>query len=180
MFLCIQEDYIYILGEIVASLVEYPFKTIRHTQCSVLQVQENRCSVCSKYRNNLKSIYSKSTHQTHNHTSVKANYRYMSKQQIIHKVTSLRSNLKEKEIKIQHLQNLISADSNSYTAVDNATHSDLFTIMQSHHNEILQSYPKEVSNIYFGKPSTTWQKKTILQTGSMESSHDKVVHIFTP
>lgn len=136
-------------GKVVAWYEESPVKTIRHINCTFLQDQETRCQACSAYCNNLKSISikkrkrdAKNNNQDHVHVSNHTNYRYMSKKQMQRSIMSMRVIINQKDIKINHLEQMIQLR-NDTTNVDYETHDDLLTIMSQHHKEIIQSYPED-------------------------------------
>jgi hypothetical protein len=76
--------------------------------------------------------------------SIHTNYRYISKHQMVNEIIVLREQLKEKERKIKHLEEIIEkGTSNRFITLDQTTHNDMLLIMQDHHQSIINSYPEE-------------------------------------
>ena len=77
-------------------------------------------------------------------------------------VSSLRSSLHEKDQKIKRLEKVISEKATQQAiTVNNTTHHDLFTIMQQHHNNIVQLYPEDSFQfIFWNSQYASSQKKS--------------------
>lgn len=101
------------------------------------------------------------------------NYRYMTIDQISLCVSSLRSSLHEKDQKIKHLEKIISEKATQQAiTVNNTTHHDLFTIMQQHHNNIVQLYPEDSFQFIFWNSQYASAQKKIKKWLSLESCYD--------
>lgn len=100
-------------------------------------------------------------------------YRYMTIDQISSCVSSLRLSLHKKDQKIKHLEKIISAKATQQAiTVNNTTHHDLFTIMQQHHNNIVQLYPEDSFQFIFWNSQYASAQKKIKKWLSLESCYD--------
>ena len=120
----------------------YPFVTIRHHQCTIVQEQGVKCSACSSYRKSLQLLSKYHAEPFAKDISKKTNHRFLSKPTLINEVSILRAAVYEKDRKIEYLQKMIAADNRAISLDDNE-HNDMLGIMRAHHDTIIKSYPED-------------------------------------
>lgn len=129
----------------------------------MLQIKATRCSACSSYISNLKALAKKDREKKSNDCPASTtNHRFITIADYRSCISSLRSSIHEKDQKIIHLEKIISEKATKQAiTVNSTTHQDLFTIMQQHHNDIVQQYPDDSFQYIFWKSQyESTQKKS--------------------
>ena len=130
------------LGKVIAFIDKYPFETIRHHQCTILQQQGSKCAACSSYRKILQYMVIKESEKQTEHLSHHTNHRFIPKPLLLHEIATLRATIADKNKKISHLEKMIEAD-NRRIVLNETEHSDMLEIMREHHDRVINSYPED-------------------------------------
>ncbi len=115
--------------------------TIRTSKCEMLS-KYSKCSVCTKYRANLRTMYHRWNNASTASSSVFINERYMKTPQKIDKINQLRSRAYKAEqavrILTQKVQKLIAKGEQ----LDTGFQSDLLAIMHDNQGRVKEAYPE--------------------------------------
>ena len=133
-------------GDDVAFLQERPLKTVRHMACEMICTSPYRCAACISYRKTLFITAKKQKSGNEggglsSSPSMHTNLRFLSKNQMISTIKSLRKDLKQCNSKLAQLEAMIEHDREQQgITLDSDTTSDFVSIMREHHESIMSSY----------------------------------------
>ena len=120
--------------------------TIRTTNCQLLvdvEYSSPHCASCSKYRSNLRAIYTRwsSDHDHQTDTSNHTNNRFLNSPQKKEKLKMLKKRAGDAELKVKLLQKKITEmTSTEGESLDTSLHGDILSIMTEKNEDVMKTF----------------------------------------
>ena len=112
-------------------------KTVRCHNCTLLVEGTDRCSGCSKYRDNLRAIHSNYVKSQQRGLSQKCNLRYMNSSQKKRHLKLVQQALANKQRQLKRLKKRMDTLTEKYGIVaDDCMQSDILNVLSKHNDEI--------------------------------------------
>lgn len=118
--------------------------TIRHTQCRLLIKNGLRCSICIKYRDQLRSQLSRHLNQqistSRTDLSSRVNFRYLTTPEKRKRFEKSRIESSLRRLELLRIQKMLNSHG---IRLDDNMHQDLTSIMTSNHQKVMEDFPSD-------------------------------------